>query len=255
MKEIYKKDQVKYHKMNFRIPALIIGLLGQILIAFAFYALIPYEILGADIRTLDFVVVSIVFWLWAVYLGVAPISLADKSQKQVGSLGVRLAFVGWYSVLALLFMLYNFTGIWTTDIPTMPFKGQLLVQCILLFFLIVGIFSSVMVKNKTESVYLQEQALTNTKKNLKKVMAEIERKANGRADLSTELRNKIFTLVRETRYISPSSLPEAKATDENILSTCEELLYQLGKIEINRNETGRLLEEIEATITYRKQIM
>lgn len=241
--------------MNIRIFPLLVALAGQILIASVFFYFIPSEMMAANERALDFVVVSIAFWLWAVYFDATPINFKDKSQKQIGSLGVRLVTVGWYSTLAILFVIYNIIEKFVEDFPPVSFKIQLLVQCILLFFLLLAFLFTGEARRQTELVYNEEQALKAGKSNIKSVLNDTVIAAEESPGIPDEIKYRLKVIAEETRYISPSISPESVEIDKKIIKDCTYLRGAFTDYKLNKRDVESLIYSLGRNMSRRRKAL
>ncbi|MDR0989170.1 MAG: hypothetical protein LBM06_06890 [Prevotellaceae bacterium] len=88
--------------MNYRrILSLLLLILGEALLIIAFWVLKGTS--SNETTMLNIVVLSIIYWLcfWDI---LTPLLGRDRSQRKIGSLGIRWAMVGFYALIAISFM-------------------------------------------------------------------------------------------------------------------------------------------------------
>lgn len=235
------------------IGRLILALVGQGLI-FIFYLLIfPYGFFGGEVSVmwLDLVVTSLVYWIWVLNAGIAPVSKNDPSQKGIGGLGIRLYASTIYSVLAIGFIFIAI--LLAIDGSPIAFKWQIMVQAIIFFIFLVWMYSANLATRKTEEVYHSETAIKAGKADIRRAISTVLASAedNGApADIQERLR----TLNGATRFVTPSRSMEAEDADLNILNECSRLSAALMNPGMNRQEIEKGTAQLERYFNRRKQI-
>ena len=238
--------------MNIKVLSLLLGLFGQGLIAGIFFWIIPDSLPG-DVRWLDFIVISIVYWLWMWSFVTPPIDLNDRSQKQVGGLGQRWSAIGLYSFLAVLFVCYNLYAELSGDATALKFSLQLIIQAIFLFLLLGGLLISQGINQKTGSVYAYEQTLKAGKADLKASIQQLLYKSEDFNGVPAEVKERLKKIAAETRYITPSTSAACLALDSDIVRSCDMLRSYLADYEVNQKQISSLIDQLERDLNRRRK--
>lgn len=239
--------------MNKYVFPIVIGLLGEGLIALIIFVLLwPYFIGYESVLWLDFAVASITFCVWVLNSTFSPLNLKDPSQKGVGALGVKWYATTLYTVLAIGFMLLGLIPDDYNQGPLIPFPWQIVLQAVFLFIFIVLIFFSGKSSKRTEEVYYEEKEKKAGKQNIKASIQNLlysMEDAGMPADLTAQVRK----LSGETRFISPSISPEATMLDDRINASCQQIIYDLHDVTINRDRIIKNIDQLERDVMRRKQ--
>ena len=88
----------------------------------------------AEILTLNIVVSSIIYCLLFIDIIVPWVNFKDKSQKTIGSIGLRWFFTFFYMLLAIgAMVVFN-------SVKPIHFTNQIIIQRILFFLILLGFF-------------------------------------------------------------------------------------------------------------------
>lgn len=238
--------------MKLRLYGCLVGLFGQFLILSIFLWILPVSLFGDEsILWLDFSVVSIVYWLWMLGSIVYSLDTEEVSQKVFAQLGISMAGLTVYSVLAIGFAILCLlvTG-W--ERPLVPFKWQIVIQgCALFIFLFFCLLAGHAGK-QTGKVYREEKQKKAGKKNVKISIQDLLMSAE-EGHFPSYLIQKIKTLNDETRYLSPSSDPAAVHLDEQIADDCREVSVASCDFSLNQDRIEDLVVRIERNVKRRKQ--
>lgn len=237
--------------MNLKPAAIALAIFGQALIALCFFYFFNLlQLLGTATCVLDFVVVSLIFWLWATTFVVHPIALDDPSGKQAAGLGLKWGSITLYSIFAGAVVVFGIVSASMNE--PFAFKYQLLTQAILIFILLVMFFLSAYTTSFAGKVYSDQQQQMQGHADIRTAIAELA-EASMLHDVPAELRERLSTLKGETRFIAPSSSAEARALDKTIEKEASEIRYALSDYKLNAENIDRLLTDLERHLTQRKQ--
>lgn len=241
--------------MNLRIFSIVLGLLGEALIAIIFFALIPEDFLPSNVRVLDFIVVSIVYGLWIYNILKPMINFADRSHKQVAGLGIRWAAVGWYSILALAFVIGNIVVVGIDDVSPMSFGLQAVIQGFLFLLFLGGLLASEFSMKKAAEVNRSEHIAKQGKADIKSAVSSLVAAAEDSTSVPQEIVNRLKEILAETRYITPSGSSEAETADISIRNCCEILRPTFSDYTINKDVVERYIAQLERYIKRRRQLV
>lgn len=238
--------------MGFKLFAIIIGLMGQALLAYFFFGVVP-DFAPDGERWINFVAVSFVMWLWLSFLFRPLVNLKDKTQKQIGGLGLRLSACLFYSIAALLFSIYCIVMMWQPEPHPVTAGIQALVQGILLLIFMLGLFSAGVAKEQVASVYHEEQEKKAGKATVKTTMRSLVMAAEDNPGVPDRIRRRLAELVGETRFLTPSTSDDALMFDDMILASCDRIRFALSDYKMNKATVDSQLEQLARDIARRKK--
>lgn len=226
--------------------SLLIALLGEIILVYCFIYF--GKNVPRDILILNLGVSTIVYLLLISDLFRPWIDLQDKSQKQIGSIGLRWFFSFVYIGLSIGAMfLLNSTG-------NEPFFKQLLAHSILFFLLLVGLFLALSSSEKVGQVYYEETEKKNRIEEMrnatKSIILMLEREDN----VSPVLVNGLNELLEKLRYISPSNGERAISLERQFINDIEDLNKQILSNMSDLEKIDRCLKSCDSTIKERKKV-
>lgn len=238
--------------MNLKTFGWLIAIFGQMLIALCFFVLFNLTaMLGTEICWLDFIVVSLIFWLWIFETTRHPINLNDPSGKQAAGLGMRWNCLIFYTLIAgggaVAFIVAAFNG------SPVAFKWQLLAQLIILFIAAVWLFISSSATAFAGKVYGEEQQKMSGKVNLRSTLSKLAESAATAHGLPSDINSRICRLRDDVRYISPSASEEAQELDRMIEGEATTIRYSLSDYKLNRDQISATLSNLERHFSQRKQ--
>lgn len=238
--------------MNKKLIALAIGIAGQALIVVLFLLLLPIEwFYTKNIVWLDMVVVSIMFWMWILNIGLIPSVARSKFQGGFAGIGVRWTSTYMYTIAAFTFICL--TVLFAVSDSPIQFKWQIMIQAIFLFVYIVALFWSFMASEKATQVYNDQQqkkaGKIDVRNSLRKVLAAAE--DNG---APAEIIERLNMLVGETRFVTPSNSPEVIMADEKINEECLWLCSAMTDLKVNGEAISRRMEQLERNFRRRKEV-
>lgn len=239
--------------MIINVLSILLGVFGQALIIAGFLLFCGKT--PTNILWLDITVTSVVFWLLATTFGLRPIDMADRSQRQVGGLGLRWYTTIMYSVLAIGLM--AFCGIYALcGNGYIAFKWQLMGQLGLLFLFLLGMLSSMHAAQKTGEVFRQEHRALRGKEEIQYTFSDLSYRADSNPEIPSWVRQALSQLTEEVRYLTPSSNFHAIELDDSIFEIANRLRGALtGPYEMNRQEIEQLLPELQRNFSRRKQFI
>ena len=232
--------------MNSKVFSIILGVAGQFLIVALFvWVFDDYIFGGADVKWLDFSVVSVLYWLWALSLCIPAINTKDKSQKAIGGLGIKLYATTMYTVIALGYALIA--------MGSFAFKWQLCFQIIFFFCWLVAINMSFKASEKTKEVYEEEQVMKIGKANIKSALQNAYYNAQDK-HFPAELVERLKRLSDEARYITPSVSADARMLDIKIESDCDSIRIASADFKMNEAKIVQTIYQLENDVQRRKKI-
>ena len=191
--------------------------------------------IDSNVLTLDIIVSSIIYSLFFIDALFPMLDFKEKSQKIVGSLGIRWFITTIYNVLAIGAMVV-FLFIKPIDI-----NGQILIQAIFLFVLLIGLYSASTSSEKVEEIFLDESQKFNRLTINKKTVEKLQFKLFQLKNIPPEIISGIADLYEELQYISPCNNPESIELEENLLKEVKAINDSLFEIPLN---SIRILEKI-----------
>lgn len=238
--------------MQLKIFGFLLALIGQFLILALFLWVFPDTAFYEDaIKWLDFGVVSIVYWLWMLNSIFIRIKSEDETGKVFGALGIRLQGATLYTVFALAFMLITL-WIYNSGDDMLSFAWQIGVQAVLLFLFLMSCLMSGKAAEQVKTVYYQEK---ETKQGKKFVKASLQRALYAAQDnrFPKEAVDRLQTLVNESRYITPSSQPQAEALDIKIEADCDNIIFAASNYQMNEQKITQAIYQLELDFGRRKK--
>jgi hypothetical protein len=201
-----------------RIFSLLLALFGEALLIFCFLHF--GKNVQSEILTLNIIVSTIIYCLVFVDALLPWINLKDKTQKQIGSIGLRWFFTFFYLILAIgVMIIFN-------SVKPIHFTNQIIIHGILFFLLLLGLFMALSSSDKVREVYFEEKQNRDRIDEMKKVTKELQLKLDAMNDIPAEIVNRINELQENLRYLSPSNSSdslglESKFVEEmRVLSSC-----------------------------------
>ncbi|MBP7152137.1 MAG: hypothetical protein KBA43_05680 [Paludibacteraceae bacterium] len=224
-----------------------IALLGGEAIIIAAFILFRGS-LATDILVLNVVVSSIIYGLFFLDIIVPWIDLNDKMGRKVGSLGVRWFFTWSYGITAIAVMLVgNLAYEWS-------FTLQIIIHCVLLFFLILGFVASLHSREKVQEVYQQETFNRNGINEMKMAMRGLKDKMIDSPNLPDYFIREINKLEDSLRFISPTENADAQGLEQQFISVINDIEFAISNFSMNEESIGRNLKKAVRIYQSRKNI-
>jgi hypothetical protein len=201
-----------------------------------------------DILVMNIVVSSLIYGLFFCNFRVPWIELKDKSKKQIGAIGISW-FAAWlYAIAAIAFMLC------ANLVYELSFTIQLIVHCILLFFLFLLVLLSGRSADKVAEVYQQETQKRNGISEMKKAMQALKDKISETAGLPTNFTQQVNGLEEGLRFISPTENSEAYDLERSFVETIDAIRFALQDYSLNAEQIENNLKKCERIYNNRKQL-
>ena len=221
-------------------------LLGEVLIIIGF--ILFGEHLGRNTLILNIIIASIIYSLFFSDILFSWINLGDKSQRKIGTIGVRWIFTWLYTLLAIATMVV------CNLLLNLSFPVQLFVHGILIFFLLLAFIAVISVSNKTKEVFTQENTNRNGITEMKKAITNLKNRMNDLAGLPEYFSNRIETLEDNVRYLSPSNNLEAHELESSFTNTIRDIHIAIDNFSMNEELINNNLKKCERIFHNRKQI-
>jgi hypothetical protein len=204
--------------------------------------------LDDNVLVLNIVVASVIYGLFFVDILVPWIDFHDKSQRSVGSMGVRW-FATWiYAIVAIAVMVAaNIYSNW-------GFSTQLVVHGVLLFFLILGFLGFLHVSDKVVQVHQTETSNRDGITEMKKAIVRLKDKISVTADLPDTFVQRINLLDENLRFISPVANSETRELERAFINTINSIDIALTNYSLNEQHIENSLKQCERLYQNRKQV-
>lgn len=221
----------------------IVLILGLALIFTGFFLFVPQEKRN-DVFWLDLATVCLVFLVSSLTeLGLLGINF--DFEKQIGGLGIRLAYIRLYSIFAIAIIVIGYFA-------DVHFRYQLFFQLLAAFILLIGYFLSHLSSGKAVSVQAEQDMERRGKDEILRALNQFEILFTGDSTKWAGEKQKINFLKEDVRYLSPSNNQSAADIDSEIASTIQQA-YAIAR---NKNEGGvevfSLLNKCEELLKLRK---
>lgn len=204
--------------------------------------------LGLDILILNIFVSSIIFSLFFVDLLLPMCDLQDKSHKIVGSIGIR-----WFVTFIYKFLAVGAMIIFIFFIP-LDFSGQILIQGILFFTLLVGFYAGVTSSEQVEGIYIAEKLNLMQLENMKRATNKVLKKIEIIENVPSVIISRLTELFENLRYISPCTNQEAIELETHFILEMTAIYDNINKIPPNYDNTMIGINNCERIYKARKQI-
>jgi hypothetical protein len=203
----------------------------------------PYNIL-----VLNIVVSSLVYGLFVFNYCAPWIDLKEKSQKQIGSLGIKWFVIWLYAILAIATMLVVNLEL------KLNFGVQLIIHCALLFFLLLGLLGSRHAADKVREVFEAETKNRNGINEMKTAMRQLKDKMNDISELPESFMNRINTLEESLRFISPADNQEAHDLECSFVKIVTDIQFAISNFSMNEEQIESHLKKLGRVYQNRKDI-
>jgi len=221
-------------------------LLGEVLIIIGFFLF--GEHLERNTLVLNIIIASIFYSLFFFDILFSWINFGDKSQRKIGTIGVRWIFTWLYALLAIATMVV------CNLLLNLSFPVQLFVHGILIFLLLLGFIAVISVSNKTKEVFTQENTNRNGVTEMKKAITNLKNRMNDLSELPEYFSNRINTLEDNIRYLSPSNNLEAHELESSFTNTLRDIYLAIENFSMNEELINNNLKKCERIFQNRKQI-
>ncbi len=218
-----------------------------IIIGFLYFA----KNLELKILILNIAVTSILYFVCFVYFSdkIIPIvDIKEKSHSSVGSLGIKWVFVTIYAILAIGAMLILNT------VKPLGFTGQIIIQGVILFILLLGIYFSIYASNKVHEVYTEEKQNRSRIGDMKKATNDVKLRIDQMKGMPADLIVRITTLLDNMRFISPGDNNDAIVLETDYLKEIKTVHDCLFEIPINYEKITENISNCERVYNERKKV-
>ena len=231
---------MKQRNQTFGYVVLIAGL---VLIFTGFFLFVPQE-KRSDVFWLDLATVCVVFMISSLTeLGLFGINF--DFEKQMGGLGIRLAYIRLYSFLAIAIIAIGYFG-------EIHFRYQLFFQLFAAFILLVGFFFTHLSSSKAVSVQAEQDMERKGKDEILRALNQFEILFTGNSTKWEGEKQKINFLKENVRYLSPSNNQSAADIDSEIASIIQQAYAKARETNEGGTEIVSLLNKCEELLKLRK---
>jgi len=201
-----------------------------------------------EILTLNIVVSSIIYCLLFIDIIVPWVNFKDKSQKTIGSIGLRWFFTFFYMLLAIgAMVVFN-------SVKPIHFTNQIIIQGILFFFLLLGFFMAFSSSDKVREVYVEEKQNRDRVDEMKKATKEVQLKIDQMKNIPTDIINKLNDLQENLRFLSPCNNSNAYELEAKFVEEMRALNGCFFDIPLNLEKINDNIQNCNRTLKERKQV-
>jgi hypothetical protein len=201
-----------------------------------------------DILTLNILVSLIIYGLIFLADPIPLVNLRDKTQKQIGALGIAWFTVAIYGVAAIAVMLLSNLAF------HLLFSTQLIIHAILLFMLFLGIWITKHTADKVQDVYLQETQNRSRITEMKTEMRNLKDVINNTVGLPEYFTKRMDSLDENLRFISPAGNAEAIEMESAFIETLREIKFAISDFSMNEERIESNLTKAERIYQNRKSV-
>jgi|SRR5665647_386948 len=230
-------------KNIFSILLLLIGE-ALIIISFLYFG----SNLASEILTLDTIVSTILYSLFFIDILIPMVDFKDKSQRVIGSLGLRWFVTSLYTLSAIGMMVIFFI------VRPADFSSQIIIQAILFFLLLLGMYSAATSSEKVVERYLEERQILGCVEDLKKVMIEVIFKLDQLKNIPADIRAGVTALQDDLRFISPCNNQDAYDLETNLLNEIKAVKNSLFEYPLNSDSIIERIQNCQRICIARKKI-
>ncbi len=202
----------------------------------------------AKLLTLNIIVSSIIYSLLFIGTLIPLVDFRDKSQKTIGSIGIRWFFTSLYMIGTIAVMIICNYG------RQIDINSQIIIHGILFFLLFLGLFFSVSGSNKVQEVYNEERQILNRLEEMKKATKQVQIKLDSMNNIPPEIISKMTALQENLRYLSPCNNQDAYLLESNFLQEVDKVKNSLLDFPINHERIIENIQKCEIIYKERKHI-
>ena len=218
-------------------------LAGLALIFTGFFLFVPEEKRN-DVFWLDLVTVCLVFIVSSLTeLGLFGINF--DLEKQVGGLGICIAYIRAYSFLAVAIIAIGYFG-------EIHFRYQLFFQLFAAFILLIGYYFSNLSSGKAVSVQAEQDLERKGKEEIISALNQFEILFTENSAKWESEKQKIDLLKENVRYLTPSNNQSAADIDSEIANTIQKAYAKTREKNEGGAEIFYLLNKCEELLKLRK---
>jgi len=223
-----------------KIIAIILFIVGELLIVSGFLTFFGY--LENKILVLDILVVSIILIFLLVDIFNPLIDIKSSSHEKVASLGLRWFFLFAYSVLAIAGM----------TLFAVDFKYQFMIQAILFFLLMMGIFIAISAAQHAGDDYYSEKQIRSSIEEIRVETKKIKLTIEEMKNVPETIAAKINTLYDELKFVPMSNNPTCVDLDNKYLAGIKSVSDFLNSFPVNFDKITEIIENCQRTLNERK---
>ena len=202
----------------------------------------------SEILTLNIVVSSLIYCILFIDIILPWVDFKDKSQKTIGSLGLRWFFTFFYILLAIgAMVVFN-------SVKPIHFTNQIIIHGILFFFLLLGFFMAFSTSDKVKEVYVEEKQNRDRVDDMKKATKEAQLKIDQMKNIPTDIVNKLNDLQENLRFLSPCNNSNAYELEVKFVEEMRELNGCFSDNPLNLEKINDNVENCNRTLKERKQV-
>lgn len=204
--------------------------------------------IDTNVLALDIVVSSVVYALFFPDIVVPMVDFNDKSQKTIGSLGLRWVVTSLYMIFALgAIAIFLF-------VKPIGFYSQLILHAVLFFLFILGIYMSTASSQSVHSVYNEEQLTRDHLGEMTKATKDVLLKLEQMNDIPADITLRLTILHENMRFISPCRTRDAYALESSFQDQMNIVKNSLFDIPLNHDKIIENIQYCERTYKERKQM-
>ncbi len=226
--------------------ALLLAILGEALLIFSFLHFGKNA--NQEILILNITVSTVVYCLVFADILLPWINLKDKAQKQIGSIGLRWFFTLFYIVISICLMFFF------NSAKPVELTNQILAHGILLFLLMLGLYSAFSASDKVNEIYMEEKQNRNGIIEMKKAMEGLQSKLDNFNHIPSEVISRINVLQENLRFLSPCNNDDAIKLEIKFLDDINELSNSISQHSIDMEMILSQIKNCERTYNQRKQV-
>ncbi len=201
------------------------------------------------ILTLNIVVSSIIYSLLFFSIIIPLVDFKDKSQRTVGSIGIKGFSTLIYVVLAVaVIVVFN-------EIVPLDFKTQIIIHGILFLMLLFGMCFTLTASNKVHEVFVEETKNRSYLEDMKKIANDVQLKLEEMENVPKDIISSISVLKEDLRFISPCNNDEAHALEINFISEIKLIQNSLSDNPFNYDKVIEYIKNCKRIYKERKQIL
>jgi len=229
-----------------KIFSLLLVIFGEVLLILCFLHF--GRNVQSEILTLNIVVSSLIYCILFVDIILPWVDFKDKSQKTIGSLGLRWFFTFFYILLAIgAMVVFN-------SVKPIHFTNQIIIQGILFFFLLLGFFMAFSTSDKVKEVYVEEKQNRDRVDEMKKATKEAQLKIDQMKNIPIDIVNKLNELQENLRFLSPCNNSNACELEAKFVEEMRALNGCFFDIPLNIEKINDNIQNCNRTLKERKQV-
>lgn len=229
-----------------KIFSLLLVILGEALIILSFLHF--GRNLQPEILTLNIVVSSIIYCLLFIDIIMPWVDFKDKSQKTIGSIGLRWFFTFFYILLAIgIMVVFN-------TVKPIHFTTQIIIHGVLFFFLLLGFYLAFSSSDKVSEVYVEEKQNRDRVDEMKRSTKRVQIKIDQMKIVPADIIDKVNDLQENLRFISPCNNRDASELEANFIEEMKTLNTCFFDIPLNIEIINDNIQNCSRTLKERKQV-